>query len=144
MVYRWHAPHRAPVHPGGIVFRIQFHLVVNSAIIAISAVFRQRINIAVTPLVGAQVIVILGFNFAPGEVIAIFLKAFGADVAGRPQRATGQPQVNIFLFMVDIVDGYSMDWDNALTAIKCGVLEGHGAIEFAWSSRCEHHGDRGN
>ena len=82
----------------GIVLGIQLRLVVHKTVVAkrtFVAVLRQRFLVAVAPLVGAPVIVVLGLGLAPGELVTIFLGCACAHVARRPQRAARQSQVDI-------------------------------------------------
>ena len=46
--------------------------------------------------VGAPAVVFLRFGLAPSEEVAVFLRAVGSDVAGSPQSAAGQSEVNPF------------------------------------------------
>ena len=73
---RGHAPIVTPVDVCRIVLEIQMGLVIHKAVVAkftVGAVLRQCFVVAVAPLVGAPVVVVLGRRLAPGEVVAIFL-----------------------------------------------------------------------
>ena len=135
-----HAPRATQVHIGGIVIKIQIFLVVHCTIRAIGTVLCQRVLATVTPLVGAPIIVVLGFGLAPGEVVAVVLRVVGTDVHCRPQRAAGQSQVNILRNA--IVVGTRLDRNNALTSIKYRASEGHVAAVLAGHGCREHHGHR--
>ena len=90
----WHAPRRAPVHIGSIIFRIQLGLVVHRAVTSVVAILCQRFFTAVTPIVSAPTVVTLGFGLAPSEVVAVAFRSVGTHVTRRPQRTAGQTQVN--------------------------------------------------
>ena len=95
-----HAPRRAPVDVGRIVFRVQFVLVIDKAVVAeaaIGAVLDQRRTVAVAPLVVFPTIGLLGRGLAPGEVVAEVPRPVGTHVACRPQGAAGKTQVHLFV-----------------------------------------------
>ena len=91
-------PRRPPVHVGGIIFWLQFCLVVNRAPITIyvilCAIVTAISGIIYEPLVVALIIVGFGGCFSPGEEIASVFRVRCADVSRCPQRAAGHTQVN--------------------------------------------------
>ena len=89
-----HAPLLAHVHIGGIVLEVEGDLVVDGAIIAITAILGQGITTAMAPFVGAPVVGVLCFSLAPGEVIALGLWTVSANIAVGPQGARGETEVN--------------------------------------------------
>ena len=98
-----HAPVSAPVGHGRVVSRLQGGQVVGEAIIAVAGavtVLGQRVRAAVAVLVSAPIIDILWLRLAPGEVVAVVLRGFGAHVASGLQQAARQAEVDIGVAIV--------------------------------------------
>ena len=69
-----HSPTASPFYVGYIILGVEDGFIVNSAIIAISAILGLCVVTAIAPFVGAPVIVTFFLGFAPGVIIAIALR----------------------------------------------------------------------
>ena len=87
-------PLAAPVDGCSIIFRLEGRQIVHHAVAAIRAVLFHCILRTAAESVNAPIVDILCLRLAPGKVVAILLRAVGADIACCPKRAAGQPEVN--------------------------------------------------
>ena len=103
---RWHPPTIAPLGCGRIIACFQHRKVVGEAVVAIAgivAVFGQRVAAAHTILIGGPVVGVLRPGLAPGEVIAVIFRRVSPYVAGSPQEAAGQTEIDILMSSAAIV-----------------------------------------
>ena len=97
-----HAPVWSPIGRGGVVIGQQGGQVIGEAIVAvvgIVAVLGQRVVATVAVLVSAPVVGVLRRGLAPGEVVAVVLGAVGTHIAGGPQQAARQAEIDVVVYM---------------------------------------------
>ena len=90
-----HTPVAAPIGCGRVVLGQQGCQVVGETVVAIAgigAVFGQRVGVAHAVLVSAPIVGVLRLSLAPGEVVAVFLRAVGTHIAGAHRIPLGRPR----------------------------------------------------
>ena len=100
-----HAPIITPIGRGRIVAWLQSGQVIGEAVVTyvrIVAILGERVEAAHTILVVGPAEVVLGLGLAPSEIVAVFFREVGTQVAGGPQSAAWQTKVDIGVVKVKV------------------------------------------